>query len=1058
MNKLLFGNNGTGAARYLAMFLSIIMLLCSAYNAYSHPVEAPQSQSQRTVTGVVTDSQGEPLVGAAVTFVGSTGTTVGAITDLDGNFQLTGPKSAFKVEVTCLGFSNKVVEISASRNNYTIVMTQDAEFLDEVVVVAFGQQKKETVTGAISMVQTKDLVQSPQANVSNMLAGRMPGLLAVQRSGEPGEDFSTLRIRGVGTFASGEGSQEPLVMVDGIETTNFNNIDPNEIESLSILKDASSTAVYGVRGANGVILITTKRGAEGKPQISYSGNFAITQFTDLRETMNAYEYATSFNQARMYDSYISGGYTPRFTDEQVAAYKATTFGEEGADPVFYPNVNWYDMMLRDHAFTTQHNVNVSGGADKVKYFISAGYYNQEGLFNQTSLLEDYDVQSAYERFNFRTNLDFNVTKNLSIKINLASQMETRTGNAGETGRLMDAMARANPISTPGVVDGKIVNLSGGSTGNPMTQLYQNGYRNDYRNNLNGSVGVNYKIPGVEGLSVSAKFSYENYYQHVQKFTKNPPMTYNVRRNDAGELVFMPLTTEKPFSASESYGKNRRTYIEAGINYSRRFADAHNVTALLLYNQSTRVNPSLALKVPNKYQGIVGRVTYDYRNRYLFEVNVGYNGTENFAPGKRFGLFPAYSLGWVLTEEPFWPKNDVLNFFKVRGSYGEVGNDRIGGERFLYLPTSYVTQGGQYHFGHVNSGYNTYGVVGEGKIGNPELTWERAKKTNVGVEMTFWKSRLRITGDWFIENRDNILANRNTTPAIFGGDAPAANIGKMTNTGYDLEATFADTVGEFSYWIKGNYTYARNTIEFMDEVPSPYPYTQKTGQSLNQYFGLICDGIYNSWDEINDPKRPQSSWNNDKIQPGDLIYRDVNGDGIIDNYDMVPIGYSNFPEVVYGFSIGGNWRGLDFSVLFQGADHVSLNYSRLYTRGFFEDFSAPKALLNSWSQERYEKGLPIEYPRLSEGDVSNKHNYQSSTFWIRDASYLRLKNVEIGYTFPKKWLKKVKMSSARIFINGNNLYTWSDMIKGVDPEAAQQATNYESYPITKVYNIGLTIKF
>lgn len=976
------------------------------------------------------------------------------MTDLDGRFSFTAPSSAIEVIVTCLGFADMAVRITSSQDIYNIVMQQDSEQLEESVVVAFGRQKKETVTGAISMVQTKDLVQSPQANVSNMLAGRMPGLLSVQRSGEPGEDFSTLRIRGVGTFAAGEGSQDPLVMVDGIEMTNYNNIDPNEIESLSILKDASSTAVYGVRGANGVILITTKRGAEGRPKISYSGNVAMNQFVDLRETMNAYEYANAFNEARRLDSYITmAEYNPRFTAEAVEMYRTH------ADPVMYPDMDWYDLMLRKHSFTTQHNINVSGGAKKVKYFISAGYYNQQGLFNQTSLLEGYDLQSAYERYNFRANLDFDVTDRLSIKVNIASQMENRTGNAMPEGstRLMEFIGRANPVCSPGIIDGKIVNLPG-STSNPMTAFYQNGNRYNYRNNLTGSVALDYEIPGVRGLSVTAKVSYENYYMHQRVYNKSRVLTYDIAVGTSGEYIYVPTTNDSPFSASESYDKYSRTYLEAGLNYSRRFNDAHNVTALLLYNQSRRVDPDLALKVPNSYLGIVGRVTYDYKNRYLFEVNVGYNGTENFAPGKRFGLFPAYSLGWVLTEEPFWPKNDILTFLKVRGSYGEVGNDRIGGDRFLYLDTTYIDDSGNYYFGNVNSGYNSYGVISEGKIGNPELTWERARKTNVGLEMSFWKGRIRFTGDWFLEKRDNILANRNTTPVVFGGDAPAANIGRMKNTGFDFELSYSQTVGDFSYWVSGNYTYARNTIEYMDEIPSPYPYTQKTGQSLDQYFGLICDGIYNTWEEINDPNRPKSSWNNDRLQPGDLKYRDINGDGIIDSYDSVPIGYSNFPEIVFGLSLGLNWKGLDFSILFQGATHVSLQYSRLYTSGFNEDYSAPRYLLNSWSQERYEQGLPIDFPRLSEGDAVNKHNYQNSTFWTRDASYIRLKNVEIGYTLPTRWTSKIKMSSCRIYLSGNNLFTWSKMLPGVDPEAAQQSSSSDSYPITSMYNIGVNINF
>lgn len=1003
----------------------------------------------RTVKGVVKDAAGEPVIGATVSTTVA-GKPTGTMTAPDGSYVLQLPAGATEIEFSCLGYAAETVLLDSSRSVYDVLLQEDSEVLEDAVVVAFGKQKKESVTGAISMVQTKDLVQSPQANVSNMLAGRLPGLLAVQRSGEPGEDFSTLRIRGVGTFASGEGSQDPLVMVDGVETTNFNNIDPNEIESLSILKDASSTAVYGVRGANGVILITTKRGLDGKPKISYSGNVAVNQFTDIRETMNAYDWASSYNQAQVYDGYILGGYTQRFSEEELQMYRDHT------DPVMYPDVNWYDMMLRKSSVTTQHNINVSGGKSNVKYFISAGYYNQQGMFKPISMLEGYDIQSAYERFNFRANTDFQVTKRLSISVNIASQMETRTGNAGETGRIMDAIARANPTETPGIVDGRMVTLAS-TNANPLTTLYQNGYRNDYRNNLSGSVGVVYEIPGVKGLKATAKFFYENWYRHQQVYKTPQPLTYEVRRKDDGGLVYTPNTIESPFNYSPTTGKNRKVYIEAGLSYETKIADAHHITALLLYNQSKRWDPNLQYKVPTAYLGVVGRLTYDYKNRYLAEVNIGYNGTENFAPGKRFGFFPAYSLGWVISEEPFFPKNNVVSFIKLRGSYGEVGNDRIGGNRFLYLPTTYGVIGGQYHLGNP-AAYATYSINGEGIVGNEDLTWERARKANAGIELTFWKSRIRIEADWFMEKRDNILATPQNYAVVYGSTPPPMNLGKMKNTGFDGEISFSNTTKEFSYWLKGNFTYAHNMIEFMDEVPNPYPYKQQTGQILGQYFGLIWEGFYNTWEEVNSLARPKSSWNNNMIQPGDLKYRDVNGDGVIDTNDMVPIGYSNFPEITYGVSFGGGWRGLDFSVLFQGATHVSLQYSRYFTRGFGEFFSASEDLKYSWSQERYENGEVIKYPHLSLGDENQKHNYQASSFIIRDASYLRLKNMEIGYSLNPALLKKAKMSGARIFVNGNNLVTWSHMIKGVDPEAAQQATNYEPYPITKTYNIGITLTF
>lgn len=1015
----------------------------------------PQQTNQRKIAGTVVDEVGEPVIGATVVLLDATA-IIGTVTNMDGKFELQVPASAAKIEISYTGYKKMTVDLVSSQSSYNVVMIEDAQLLDEVVVVGFGVQKKETVTGAISMVQTKDLVQSPQANVSNMLAGRMPGLLAVQRSGEPGEDASTLRIRGVGTFATGDGSQDPLVMVDGIETDNFNNIDPNEIESLSILKDASATAVYGVRGANGVILITTRRGTTGKPQISYSGNVAISQFTEIREAMRAYEYATLFNEGRKADAYITGGYTPRFTEEAIEMYRT------GADPIFYPDVDWYDLMLRKNAMTTQHNINVSGGVEKLKYFVSAGYYNQQGLFNQTSMIKGYNMQSGYERFNFRSNLDFDITKRLSIRLNIASQMEIRSGNAVEDGtsRLMADLAIANPMLSPGIVDGKIINRG---QGNPLINFYHNGFRNQYRNNLTGSFGLNYEIPGIEGLKLTTTISYESVYSHQQHYKRTEVLEqYDIIRQDDGSIVFLPLFNVSNFQFIETYGKNRRTYIEAGFNYNRTFARDHNVSALLLYNQSSKVDPNLSYKIPNNYQGVVGRVTYDYKNRYLVEFNMGYNGTENFAEGKRFGFFPAYSLGWVVSEESFFPKNDVVSFLKIRGSYGEVGNDRIGGSRFLYLPTTYVTvnnaTSGTYNFGEVGSTYANYSITKEGSIGNPVLTWERAKKSNIGVDISFWQHKIRITADYFIEKRDNILANLNTAPVVFGGTMPAYNMGKMKNSGWDADITYRDAVRNFNYWVRANYTYAHNEIQYMDEVTPTLPHRSRTGQILNQNFGLICDGIYNTWEEVNDPNRPKSNWNNNRLQPGDLIYRDINGDGIINSEDEAPIGYSNFPEVVYGFSFGGDWKGLDFSVLFQGSSNVSIYYSRMYQRGFGEEFSAPEALKKSWTQERYEQNLPIEYPRFSEGDVINKHNYQKSTFWVRDASYLRLKNLEIGYTFNEKLLEKLRMSSLRVYVNGSNLITWSDMFNGVDPEAADGATNREAYPVNRLYNIGVNIKF
>lgn len=1008
-------------------------------------------QSQRQVTGNVTDTKGEPVIGATISWTVN-GKVERAVSDFDGNFKFYAPVGDFTFEVAYLGFTTQQVTAQKGKANFKVVMSEDAANLEEVVVVGYGTQKKMTVTGAVSMIDTKELTQSPQANVSNLLVGRMPGLLAVQRSGRPGEDASTLRIRGVGTFAEGDGVQDPLIMVDGIETNNYNDIDPNEIESLTILKDASSTAVYGVRGANGVILITTKRGKTGKPVISYSGNVAMTQFTELRDPMNAYEYATSFNEARRYDAYLTGGYTPRFTDEEIQKYR------DHSDPVLYPDINWYDFMLRKHSFTTQHNVNVSGGTEHTKYFVSAGYYNQQGLLRQTDLISGYHVQPAYDRFNFRSNLDFTINKYLTIKMNLATQLETKKGAVDEKGNTFRRIAETSPMAMPGVIDGKIVDL-GSNQNNPITPLYNDGYRKDYRNHMNLSVTANFKVPGVEGLDLRSTLSYESYYQHFQSYRKDQVEAYTVMRDENGELFFQPHFVPSYFSPNEYFGKNRRTYFEFGVNYATTIAKNHNISALALYNQSRRNDPNLAYKVPNSYQGLVMRLTYDYKSRYLVEFNAGYNGTENFAPGKRFGFFPAYSLGWVVSEEPFFPKTPVLDYLKIRASYGEVGNDKIGGQRFLYLPTTYVSGPSQYYFGEVGKSYNKQNIVSEGKIGNPDLTWERAKKLNIGLEANFWDNHIHAQIDFFNEKRNNILANMNSAPTIFGGQLPTMNMGKMKNSGYDADLTIRGNVTQSLYlWGRANYTYAHNKIEYMDEVPNTYSYKNKTGQSYGQYFGLICDGIYNTWEEVNPANRPISSWNNNMLQPGDLIYRDVNGDGIINNDDEVPIGYSNFPEITYGLSFGGNWKGLDLSVLFQGAEHVSLLISGHDRMGFIEDKGASRELLKSWTQERYEKGMEIEYPHLSEGNAVQKHNYATSNFWVRDASYIRLKNIELGYTFTGKALAKLKMQSIRLYINGNNLITWDSLPKGTDPETAQQSGDAEPYPITKTYNFGVNIKF
>ena len=1035
------------------------MLLAKADNQ----LVATARPADITVKGKVTDSEkGEPIPGVSIVLKG---VNKGTNTDASGNYSIAVPDRASVLVFSFVGYQKQEITVG-NQAQVNVVLKADMNELNEVVVVGFGTQKKATVTGAIASIATKDLLQSPVANISNSLVGRMPGLFAVQTSGEPGNNASTLRIRGVSTFS---GASDPLILVNGVEVSNYNNIDPNEIENLTILKDASATAIYGIRGANGVLLITTKRGKVGKPQLSYTGNVAVTSFTNLRKGMNSYDYARLFNESLKNDAYVSGTvYAPKFTDADLALYKS------GEDPIFHPNTDWYSMVLKPQALQTQHNLSINGGTEKVRYFVSAGFFSQGGQFNHTDLVKDYDANRKYKRYNFRSSFDFDVTKQLKLSIDLSSQTENLTGSnnlngtANNSNRIIEGIARANPLTSPGYIGDKFVNLVGvGTATNPLADLFT-GYNRQFKNFLQGSIRLDYTLDFItQGLMATGIVNYQN--NNTETLGNNRTLvTYNAIRLPDNSVNLVPQGIDNPFNFTQSIGKTRRTYAQFGFDYKRAFGD-HYVTGLVNYNQTKYFDPTLAFLVPNSYQGVVGRATYGYKGRYLAEFTFGYNGTENFAPGNRFGFFPAYSLGWVASDEPFFPKNDVLTYLKIRGSYGEVGNDKIGGDRFLYRPSAYTTttvaNTGGYYFGEVGSTSTRYNYSSEGKLGNPNVTWERAIKQNLGVEMAFWKGKVSLTADVFSEQRNNILGNLGTVPVTVGATLPAYNLGRMRNRGFDADITYNDHIGNVNFWIKGNFTFARNKIEFQDEIKKPFSYQNRTGQRFGQFYGLIADGLYNTWEEVNDPNRPVSSWNNNRLQPGDIRYKDTNGDGIINDDDQVPIGYSNFPEKIFGISFGGNYKGFDLSVLFQGAGNVSLAYNRRQIRGFFENSGAVDYLVNSWSADRYEKGLPIQFPRLTQGDENN-HNNRVSTYWVRNSSYVRLKNVEIGYNIPKPLLAKIGLSGTRVFANASNLITWSTVFPGVDPELSGTVpgstsggiTNEEPYPLTRVINFGLNIKF
>lgn len=1011
-------------------------------------------QESRRITGTITDTKGEPIIGANIKEVG---TFNGAISDINGRFALSVKPDAV-LEISYIGYVTATVPVKDNKE-LSIEIKETEQGLEEVVIVGYGKQKKESVTASIASISRKELVQTQQSNISNMLVGRMPGLIAFQRSGAPGEDASSLLIRGVSTFTD---NTAPLIMIDGIERTNFDGIDPNEIESLNILKDASATAIYGVKGANGVVLITTRKGEKGRPRLSYSGNFALQQATQLPSYLNSADYATLYNEALENDSRVSGStYQPKFTDKDIELYR------NGFDPILHPNTNWIDNFLRKFSTRTQHNINLSGGTERVKYFISGSYFDQTGIYKHTKIDSDHDVNPRNTRYNFRTNFDFQITRDFSATVQMAAQISrVITPGSGNSG-IWQAISFANPLSSPGLVDNKIVRIQNGlGSVNPWQTLLSNGYQKDNRNNVNTTLRLNYDLSSLltKGLSVHGSIAYDSYYYSSKRYSKTFPYYFARRDTEDPDYIYLiPQSEESIWSVSTGWDKNRKVYMEFGIDYNRTFG-FHKTTALILYNQSKYYSPSLKYYVPNAYQGLVGRLTYEYASRYLAEFNMGYNGTENFAKGKRFGFFPAISLGWVVSEEKFFPKNNIVKYLKVRGSYGEVGNDQIGADRFLYLPSSYGTATdssvNKYNFGLASNPYTSLMIV-ENKIGNPELTWEKAKKMNAGIDINLFNNCLTASFDIFKEKRNNILANRSTSPMIIGANLPAYNFGEMENRGWEMDLNFRHHIQDFHYWARFNYSFARNEIIYMDEVQKRYDYQMSTGRRKDQFFGLIFDGYYNSWEEINALDRPKSSWSGNQLQPGDVKYVDVNQDGVIDDYDMVPIGYTPVPEIIYGFSFGAQYKGFDFSILFQGADNVSIKYFGRSMWPFAKGEESAKSLIKErWTQERYEAGEKITFPRLSlNPNGETDHNYRPSTLWIRDASYLRLKNLEVGYTFTGCFVKRLNLNSVRLYFNGSNLFTWTDVVD-LDPEAPSRSGNVEinTYPLQKVYNIGLNINF
>ncbi|MCK9638476.1 MAG: TonB-dependent receptor [Prolixibacteraceae bacterium] len=996
----------------------------------------PEPQvSKKELSGSITDSKGNPLPGVSIVVKG---TTLGTVTDAEGKFILTMPVDAKSLVISFIGMKSQ--EIVLTRETVINVIMEEMNVgMDEVVVIGYGTQKKVTVTGSISTVSGDIIAKSPSQGVATALAGRVTGVVTTQVSGQPGKSNPSVYVRGVGTYTGASGA---LSLVDGVERS-FQSIDPNEIESISILKDASATAVFGIRGANGVIIVTTKRGVEGAPKISFSANYGIQVPSKLVETANSYVYATEWNKAQLHDD---PGVLPsalRFSPLAINSFKT------GKYPEIFPNESLATKIFKATAPQNQENISISGGSQSVKYFISLGHFFQDGLTTTFNDPDTYPFQ--YKRYNYRANIDVDLTKSTRISLTMGGTNEYRQQD------IVWDLYRTAPFAGV-VIDGKRYRnrqtYIPGATFDALDNIqYQSGYTGFYANTNNLDLGIEQNLDVVtKGLVW--KFKYANNANWTRDVTRRkdkvvyePLFRCTVDPTAVGDstIVTRATGTDALLGYSESSGKSRNWYLETSLRYDRTFGD-HSVGGLLLYNESRNPYPGSFADIPTGYVGMAARGEYKYKSRYMFDVNLGYNGSENFAEGKRFGFFPSASAGWILTEESFLKdKSSLLNYFKLRASYGSVGNDG-GIGRFLYLPDSYSLNSGQgYNFGTTISTNEI--IAKESRIGNPDVTWEKAVKQNYGFDATLLQNRLSLTADVFFELRSNILTARNTVPEILSLAMPAVNLGKVQNRGFEVEMKWRDKIGKVNYNIGGNTSFARNKILFMDEIPQKETYLYRTGQSVGRIFGYSFSGFWTPEDVAHYQDFPDASW---IPRAGDVRYNDLNNDGKINNLDQKPVGFPNYPEIIYSLSGGAEYKGFDISFMFTGVANVS----RVLSDGWATVFGQAKdASLLQWFVDKQwtpETAATAQAPAISITGASN--NVKTSGLWIRDASYLRLKNAEIGYRFSPNALKRLGMSSMRVYANGSNLLTWTKL-EQMDPE--QRAIQY---PLIRIFNVGVNLIF
>lgn len=1002
------------------------------------PNVVQQQQKGIKASGTVVDNENNPLIGATVTVKG---TKTIAITDMDGHFYIDVPNKNSVLVFNYLGFKPQEVKVG-SDINFNIQLEEDAVSADEVVVVGYGNQKKLSVIGSIQTLDPGNLQMGSSRSMSNNLAGQLAGVIAYQPSGEPGYDNSQFWIRGISTF--GAGGSSPLVLVDGVERS-LNDIDPAEIESFSVLKDASASAMYGVRGANGVIIINTKRGSVAKPSIDFRFEQAITKPTKLPEFIGAAEYMTLLNNL------CSDPSKRMFTKDQIM--KTYT----GYDKDLYPDVDWIDAITKDYATSTRGNMTVSGGTNILRYSLTASVYHETGIMETDDTLP-YDTGSKLTRFNMRANVDLDLTKTTLLRFNVGGYLQNLRKARSSTDNVFTHAFETPPFVHPAIYSDGTIPKASANRANPWAESTQQGYYRGTRSKLESLFQLEQNLKMITpGLKFKATFAFDTYNENFVTRGKDPTY-YGVAksRGDEGELIHSVLSYGSEFldhSSNANYGNNS-TYLEFSLGYNHTFAKKHAVDALFLYNQRSYDWGDIQ---PKRSQGIAGRLSYTFDRRYVGEFNFGYNGSENFAKGHRFGFFPSLALGWIISEEKFMRNSaDWLTLLKLKGSIGKVGNDDIGGRRFAYITTINTGASG-YHFGYAGD-YWRQGYS-EGEVGVNNLTWETSTKTNVGIELGLW-NEFNLQFDYFYEHRTNIFMQRKTIPTQAGFlSNPYANYGVVDNSGVDGTVTWNHKFGkDLRVALRANFTYAKNEVKEYDEPESVKgSYRSLTGRSIGTLWGLQAERLYTDDDFENGKLKAGIPTPNigSVVRPGDIKYRDMNDDGVVDAKDEGYIGGTTTPRIVYGFGGNVEYKNFDFSFFFQGTGQ---SYRIIGGTQYFIPGSGQGVMGNvyanykdCWTEEN--PSQDVFWPRLSES--TNPNNNYASTWWKKDMSFLRLKSIELGYTLPRSLTKAIYSNNIRFFVSGNNLF-YISKFKLWDPEL--DTTDGLKYPSMRSVMFGFQLNF